>query len=340
MTAFVSAGSSWESRLNGRGSGGHTLNLHNSGIPRAMVQELVTGNKYTIAQLWGDHVAFAGVIQRARYRHKFRTLQIDSQELRGAYMNARMLYGVGNYETTTNVLKVDDKSRSGATRAVIETALPNSDWTLPIDLPADGSGGFSAEWFHRERLTWEDHLAQIEADGCEIAFIPYLTDDGFLRWDTKVMSKIALGDGPDLNITAPSSTVLDLEVVQDWSRALTGVLGFGQANSDAVRAAAMYDPGETPFSVRDLFVNYPDITSQTRLQAAVDKTFAERLSSTEQWVYGLQIWPDGPAKAGVGRRQNLWSYGDPFIADGKHEKRVLAAKGDMGFTVTVEVQNG
>lgn len=333
---------SWARRLTGRGQGQHTIPLFGSGIPQSLARELSWGNKYTIAQMWGDHVAYAGVIQRRTYKKDSQSLVIDSSELRAAYMNARMLYPIQGYDPLGYVLVIEDKNHSGAARAVVDMATNISAfWHLPIDLPADGSGSFTVFWEKNRRLKWEDHLSQIEQDGCEIDFHPYLDGDGYLRWETRVDTKISDGPVTDLHLNAPNSPVVGLEVVDDYSRVVTGQLAFGEGGKGAATRYTPFGfvpPDIEPISIRDTVVNFPDI-DEDRLQAASDAHYDTIRLPTNQWSFGLDIHPDGPAYAAPGSTLNLWVYGDPFIPDGESSKRVVALRGDMGFTVTPEVQS-
>lgn len=329
---------SWEARLGARnGSGQHTVPLFGAGIPQPLIDELSTGNKYTFAQCWGEHVSFAGVIQDRVYEFDTNRLVISSTELRSAYMDSRLLYGVGSDTTADGgvVLAVSSKSQSGAARAVIDkaTTLNGASWELPIDLPADGSGSFTASWEYEERLNWEDHIRQIEKDGCEVDFRPYL-DGGYLRWETRVSSAVTSGSATDLAAKAPGSRVAGLRVRDNYSRQVTGVRGYGK---DGAVKFAEYG-GTTPISVRDVWVNFNDI-DEPRLQAAVDAEFNTRVTGTRQWSFGLNVWPMGPELAAPGRLLNLAVYGDPFIADGKHPTRVVSVRGDLGFNVRVEAQS-
>jgi hypothetical protein len=333
----VSAGS-WDRRLTGRGRGSHTIPLFEQGISQATIRELAMGNKYTICQMWDDHVVYAGVIQRTRYDQPTRRLTVDSAELRVAYANSRMLYGVTDYHPTNAVLTVTSKGYSGAARAVINAALPG-DFALPIDLPSDNSGGFSKTWYFHERLKWEDHLTQIEASGCEIDFAPYLDGSGWLRWATRVATKITSGSATAIVVGGTDSPLIDLQVETDYALQMTGVLAFGPGGTSA---ASDYAPstgtGAGEISVRDVWINYPDL-DDSQLQAAADAAYALLRYPTEQWSFGLHVYPDGPEFTAPGRLLTLTASGDEFIPDGDHAKRVVGLRGDMGYRVTPEVQD-
>lgn len=330
----------WESKLTGQGRGTHSIPLFGTDQTSAWWRESAKGNKYTIVQRWGSHIAYAGVLAVPEYDRDTKTLKVDSVELRAAYMDARMLYGVFSYVPGDVALDVVAKSRSGAAREVLQratTAYWGAFWVLPIDLPDDGSGSFSATWMMEERLTLEDHLSQIEADGCEIFFRPYLDDDGKLRWHTHVQSQVSIGDPTELAATGDSTPLHALKVRRDYTRELTGILGFGKGGTDAPAYGFSPGDGADEISVRDTWVNFPDLDG-SRLEAAT-----EALNylgyPIEQWSFGVSVYPGGPGDFAPGHLVNLTISGDPFITDGTHELRVIATRGDAGTMVSLEVQD-
>jgi hypothetical protein len=328
----------WSTRLSGKGSGRHTFPLFGAGVSRADIREFTTGNKYTIAQEWDDHVVYAGVIQRPWYTKKTRTLEVASMELRGAYLNDRMLYGVEDYRPTDSVLTLTGKSHSGAARAIINHSISiSAGWALPIDISADGSGAFSADWKHNERLKVEDHLRQVEDDGCEIYLRPY-KDGADLRWETIVGSPvIEIGTATALDLDGDDSPVLDLSVYTDHVKQMTGVLAFGRGGVDAPSAWA--NSGVHVMSFRDTWQTFSDVTDVTRLQGAADKTIDFLHNPTEVMSFGLHIYPDGPEFTAPGRLLEVTSTGDEYILDGPYTKRVVGLRGGLGLTVTPEVQD-
>jgi hypothetical protein len=339
LTLPEPSGADWNARLSGKGIGRHAFPLYGAGVSRDDIRELTRGNTYTITQEWGDHVAYAGVIQRPWYRKKTRTLEVASIELRGAYFNDRMLYGVPFYHPTNSVLTLTSKSYSGAVRAVIDTAISDLGWELPIDLPADGSGSFSADWKFNDRLKVEDHLQQIEDDGCEVYLRPY-KDGTALRWETIVEAPgVQLGTATELDLAGDDSPVLDLEVYTDYVRQMTGVLAFGKGGSSAPTAYAPFMGVPLGLSVRDTWVTFSDIEDTTRLQQAADTLYNVLHFPTEVMSFGLHIFPDGPEFTAPGRLLELTSTDDEYILDGPYTKRVVGLRGGLGSTVTPEVQD-
>lgn len=331
---------SWETSLPGQGSGTHTIPLFGEGISQEEIRAYSTGNQFTICQIWDGHIVYAGVIQRVQYSRSTRSLTVYSSELRTAYLDSRMLFGVFSYDPDGVALSVSGKSRSGAARAVLEratTAYWGAFWTLPIDLPADGSGTYSAEWLMSERLTLEDHLRQIEDDGCEIYFRPYLDVDGWLRWETLVQTKISIGSATALSFDDEDTPLEDVTVTVDYAREMTGILGFGKGGTGAEAYGFSPGDGAEDISVRDMWVSFPDLDG-SRLIAAV-----EALDSygypVSQWSFGVSVFPDGPEFVAPGRRLAFTIAGDEYLLDGTYQMRVVSARGDAGNMVAVEVQD-
>jgi hypothetical protein len=329
----------WNTRLSGKGRGRHAFPLYGAGVSRADIREFTTGNKYTITQEWGTHVVYAGVIQRPTYTKKTRTLEVASGELRGAYLNDRMLFGVDAYLPNDPILTVSGRSHSGAARAVLGLATSTPGFALPIDLPADGSGGFSADWLHSERLKVEDHLQQVEDDGCEIYLRPYKSGSA-LRFETVVGSPgVQIGSATSIDLAGDDSPVLDLQVYTDYVKQMTGVLAFGTGGASAPTAYAPLSGYPGGIGIRDTWMTFSDISDVTRLQDAANNTYAFLHVPTEVMSFGLHVYPGGPAFAAPGRLLEVTSTGDEYILDGPYTKRVVGLRGDLGLTVTPEVQD-
>lgn len=332
----------WTTRLGSKGSATHAAKLRGLGIPQSFIREVSRGNKYTLAHCWGDHVAYAGVIQNRGYSERREELRLYSKELRAALLGKRLTHGVNEYNPATGVLTIASRSRAAAVRVVLNAAMKGGavpGWELPIDLPTDSAGGFSAAWRHDEGLTVENMLAQIEADGVDIDFAPYITSAGMLRWETRVGNPITVGTPFTLPVRAPGSIVMNPESDDDFSDQYTGLLGFG--NGYGEDRLWTFSPrtgdgiGDLP--VMDTRTNFDRINDQTRLDAANDAEYAKKHVSLEQWDYSLYIGGIGPAMAAPGRLHDLHTYGSLFNLDGGRALRVDALSGGLNYVVKPEV---
>lgn len=330
------ASASWDSRLTGLGTGTHTFMA--STLSAATWDEITTGNRYTLAQSYGNQCVYAGVIQKRRAQQD-RTITVMSKELRGALLSARSHFGVNQYNAASGVLTVTNRSFSGAARGVIAAmTAPSAEWALPVDLPSDGSGSVSRTWRHEEVFDIDAMLTEIEDRGCEIDFRPHLSS-GVLRWATRVGAPISTGTVFDVASAGPGGRVVGLDVEDDWSDAATGVLGFGSGRGqDRIFAyAPSSGSGAVNDPVSDRFVTFSDVSSQSALQSAVDAEYAALSEPTQHWGFGLNVY-GMPAVPGPGDALNVFVYGHHLLADGKHAKRVTAVRGGLTFDVTPEVE--
>lgn len=338
----VSAGT-WTRRLGSKGNGSHSVPLFNSGIAKSLVREISRGNKYTLAQRWGTHCAYAGVIQSRSFAEPGSMLTIEHREIRAALFGARLLHGVNEYNPASGVVNVVGQTHAGAVRVVLNAATKNGGvpgWELPIDLPGAGAGSFSASWRHEEGLTVENTLTQIEEDGAETDFRPYLDSDGYLRYAAPVASPIVTGAPYTLPTRAPGSIVSDLSTTDDYSTQMTGVLGFGNGSGQDRKWAFAPTSGDgiRDLPVKDVATDFPDIYDQTRLQRALNADFALRNYPIEQWSFSLYVGGLGPEVTAPGRLLDLHSFGSDFIPDGVYPHRVVALAGNMTASVKPEVQ--
>lgn len=333
----------WNRRLGSLGSASHSFATRGSGLEKSLINELTRGNKYTIVQRWGKHVAYAGVIRDEGAPENSPVLPLRSKELRSALFGARLPHGVNEYTPGGVVLAVTNKSRAGALRAVLDKGTKGGTvpgWELPIDLPADSAGSFTAEWLYEEGLTVEDVFGQIEDDGVETDLAPYLTSTDYLRYEARVELTMTTGSPFLLPARAPGSIVTNLEPRRDVDVQRTGVLAFGNGTGqDRLWAfAPQTGDGIRDMPVQDVQVTFPDITDQGRLQSAANTEFNRRNYPIEQWGIELHIGGYGPSIADIGRVLHVHTFGSERLADGVHPLRCIGLSGDMSYKVTPEVQ--
>lgn len=338
------ASARWNRTLGSKGSATHTILLRDAGIPKSMIREISRGNKYTLVQRWGDQVAYAGVIRNRRFVESGSMLILSSTELRAAILGTRYPFGVNEYNPAAGILTIVNRSHAATVRAVLLAATKSntvSGWELPLDLPADGSGSFNAAWKHEEKLTTEDLLTQIEKDGSEIDFRPYLDANGYLRYAVVCQPVIASGVPFLLPVNAPRSIVLGLTVEEDFVGQRTGLLGFGKGFGQDTpnKFAPTSGDGIGDLPVMDSDEAFPDLEDATRLQNATNVAFARKNKSTEQWDYSLHIAEVGVDMAAPGAIHDLHVFGSDYIDDGSRPQRVITLSGDLSKVVKPGVQS-
>lgn len=328
----------WVSRLSGEGTGSFTLSLTDAPIPRDTLRALLLPTDRTIAVRWGSGVAYAGMIQRVEYDRESNTVTFSTVELRNIF-RWRLTFGVASY--TSGDLTVTNRSPAATVRAILLRAQDGGTtrWDLPLDLPADAAGSFSAEWLRSDLFTINDLLKQVEKDGNEFFLRPYIDSDGWLRWDTEVGAPISLGV-TDIPVGAAGSPVRQLRVVEDGAEQVSGVFvagnGFGNALLHSHRDLS--GGGVDNFPIRDAYWQAKDVKNQSQLDRVAEARFDEFNPVLVQRSLSVDVADLGPLVVAPGRDLNLDFRGDLWVPDGVVGVHVVALRGSTGLTVGVETR--
>lgn len=338
LEMFPSSGS-WNRRLTGTGQGSHVFQLRarETALPRATVRDLFRNNDRAISVCFGDHVAYAGFVETPKYQRGTGTLAVTHREIREMFRQ-RSTFGVNNYPAGD--LTVTNRSPSGAVRAILARAMQwTSQWAFPIDLPPDGSGSFSAEWKRYQRLSIDDLLCQVEAEGVEVDFDPYRDAAGNLRWRTRVGAPIVSGYY-DLPVTVDESRVIDLDVEENGAKQLSGVHTAGNGTEEDMVTAFAWAMAGPPMVVRDAFRTSKDVRDPTQLGRISTADLAANRGPVVQWSFSVVVDDElSPAMVTPGTTERMDVRDDEWIDDGLYEQRVIALSGRHGSSiVNVEVQ--
>lgn len=335
----ASEGASWSMKLSGTGECSFTfvVNDADTGLTGAEIDETFAPNSTFFSLRWGTIVMGAWKIEDWDYDDDKGTVTVTGVEIRNEAA-WRMTYGVSDY--TSGTLSVVNRNRSGAVRAILTRFVQWSpEWAYPIDLPADGSGSFTQTWEFWKKLTIEDLLTQVEADGVEIFFRPYLTAERQLRFETIVAEKVSVGTSW-FHLQAEDRPLSGIHYKKSGSEQLTGLQGIG-TGSGQDQPVAWAGGGPYLIPIRDAKREFPDLDG-TRLQAATNAEFGAMRSPIVQWTVSSftasEEYP--PFHALTGRGWQLETKGHPVYPDGTHMLRVIAASGSFSNVISVEVQSG
>ena len=314
------------------------VNDADTGMTLAQVESTFTPNATMFSLRWATTVLGAWKIEDWDYENDKGTVTVTGVEIRNE-ASFRMTYGVSVYESGT--LTATSSTRSGAARAVIARFMQWApEWKYPIDLPATAAGSFSATWEYWKKYTIEDLLKQIEADGVEIFFRPYLTSGRQLRFETIVAVKVSVGTSY-FHLQAEDSPLSGIHYKKSGAQQLTGLQGVGNGTGQDQEVAWAGNSGSSGIPIRDAKREFPDLTG-ARLQAATNATFAAMKDPIVQWTVSSFTASDEypPSHAVVGRGWQLDSKGHRMFPDGPHNLRVIAASGSFSNVISTEVQSG
>ena len=338
----LTAGASWSSKIDGSGEGSFTARLRGQGVDRALARALFRANARMVAHIDDDDtVLAAGVMLTPKYDRGSGSVSVRWVDIRDLVAR-RMGFNVAVWDST-GTLTVTNRSLSGAARAILYRAMRVDDqplWYLPIDLPADGSGSFTRTWPYYGFASMDDCLKELEDEGAEIYLDPYLSA-GQLRFQTRVGTPISLASF-DLPVTVPGSVVNGLQVTEDGSTQLTGVIYAGNG-TDADQVTAWSGHGTRPITIpiRDEYRSAKDVKTVAQLQRIADADLDAHFDPIVQWSFGVRLGEGVPSSAvKPGRTLRMSVQGDEWIEDGTVTQRVIGVSGDLTRNVTLEVQRG
>lgn len=334
------SGAQWSMNLAGTGSCSFTFVVTDAdtGMDHDEIDATFEDNSVFFALRWGTTVLGAWKLEDWEYDDDKGTVSVSGVELRNEAA-WRMTYGVSVYESGT--LAVTNRNRQGAVRAILQRFMQWSpDWAYPVDLPADGAGTFSATWEFWRKYTIADLLKQVEDDGVEIFFRPYLTPARQLRFETIVAVKVSVGTSY-FHLQAEDSPLSGVKYKKSGAPRLTGLQGVGNGTGQDQAVAWAGNSGSSGIPIRDAKREFPDLTG-ARLQAATNAAFAAMKDPIVQWTVSKFTSSDEypPSHAVVGRGWQLDSKRHRVFPDGPHSLRVISSSGSFSNVISTEVQSG
>lgn len=338
--ASATGGGQWAARLETGGTISVTLKTNDAMlavIPQDVLHELSDPDgEYSVVLKCGGILVSAGVILDSEFDEDTGDMVLQGKDLGDVFWPARMTAGV-NIKTQGS-LTITNRSYAAAVRAIIIRATQwGVTWPLPIDLPPDGAGTFSAHWDWWEFRTIQELFDQIRKEGMQIHLQPYLTADRVLRYQTIVAPAISTGRIA-LTSRVPKSPVTGLRYKRAGAMLFTGVQVVGNGKGSGVLTAWAGDPVPGR-PVRDSYIAAGEITEQTRLQTIANNTHAANKDPKRQWAFAVEAAdPLHPSDLMPGKVIDLSVFGSRVIPSGVHALQVLSLTGDVASRrVTPEV---
>ncbi|MFF8187739.1 hypothetical protein ACF044_10825 [Microbacterium sp. NPDC016588] len=341
----ISGDAPWSTGIGGAGDSNVTVKVNDADYPvePGQVLDLFTPNDRMLVRWWGTHggahsddiVMCAHKIESIDYDRDAGSVTVSAIDVLD-FATWRLIDGVGANKYST--LTIAGRSASGAYRAALQRMIQwNADWSLPIDLPADGSGAFSGSWVFWKGVLISDVIKEIaDRTGAELYLDPYATSTGGVRFLARVGTPITVG-GVRIHVAAAETPLAGIRYRIDGKSQVTGVQGIGQGTGEDQKTK--WAGGIINIPIRDTRVTFPDMVDQA-LQQATDTYYASHLTPVVQWdVASYTIsdeWP--PELVKPGRSLTLIVRGDPVIPDGEYTVRVVSVSGGNGRELKPEVQ--
>lgn len=341
LRRVLPAGGSWTSKVSGVSDSSLTFRLADPrwGVDRATARDLFQSNKRTLVVSWGSHIESATVNATPSWDRDAGLLTVQGRSIR-EFASQRLTFGVDNY--VNGDLNISNRSHAAAVRAILMRMTQwNTDWAMPLDLPADAAGAYSKAVKNYDVALIDSLLGQIESEGYEVGLRPYLDSNFSLRYQVQVAPQITVGAATTLPVSVKKSRVKSFKVVEDGSALLTGVFVVGNGTEADMSTGWAGTGGTSGMPIRDASISAKDVRDGSALNRTAAAELAARVSPIVQRSFSVQIDDQfSPELVAPGRLLDMDVRGDAWVPDGMTRHRVVSVRGDYGsFTVSPEVQS-
>jgi hypothetical protein len=212
-------------------------------------------------------------------------------------------------------------------------------FNLPLVLPADAAGPESRTYDGYQLPTVASVIEDImdTEDGPDVDFFPRWFGSGQVEWYLRMGN---LTDGEwSWDVTAPESQVSGLKERRDGALMANRVVAIGEGSEKKMKIAITDGSATSSFLPLDVATSYKDEKSPTRLAARARADRKVREQPTEQVSMDVQMDPDFAVhELRLGGTVKWHTLGDPYLADGWHESRLIEFSGDLSEKIHLEFQ--
>lgn len=320
----VNAQGRWSMSLSQRGSGTHDIVIP---IVSAFGPAAWAGATmqwwHVLVEMWDGRPKYAGIIVDKHWSPSRQTLTLDTWTI-DTLLTDRYPFGVGSYFSTT--FTIANRSLRGAVAETINRVFsdpfpqPYSSWLAPLDIAYLGEGGGFTRAFPNEDWRTAKQITetiQKQPGGPDVAFIPKLTAEGWLRWDVLIGDPLVPGPRIDLPLSVRATAADDVVMHEYGSGMMSGLFVRGEG-LDKRRGFGEAGGLEGPLmAVRDVAQN--EVGEELNLSGIAAERLAKNRTPTEQDEVGLLYLGDGPgmvspASVQLGARVSHRYSGDAYKA--------------------------
>lgn len=325
---------SWQRALSSGASGQCTFSLDSMGLTVAEMKTLTAEWARTIVLEHDGDVVYAGIVRGRRYSGRSLTLSlVDLWGLwarRGAWDHGAPLVHV--WDVTYSSASLGLLAKRAVQRGM--SGSPPIERVLPITLPADVSGSLSRTYYGYHLEYVSDVLEDLMDEGLDIDFRPRWVG-GLFDWHMRIDPAQTQREW---HVNAPDGGVTDFTEATDGGRMSNNSYMVGEG-SDSVMLYRSDRNVDSTLPLLDRVESRKNVSNTDQLAALVDRSLLQYEEATSDWSF--EVLASGDPKVGelrLGDPVTLWFDGDPWIPDGKYERRIVRLSGGLGERVTVTCQ--
>lgn len=203
---------------------------------------------------------------------------------------------------------------------------------MPVTLPGFGGTAVTRTYYGYNVETVEDVLSDLLAEGLDIYFEPRNVTNGDFDWIMRAGPAWVSGVQREFHVTADDAITAFSES-SDALRVTNNARYVGEGSEVDMLVRSDRNVA-SPYPLLDRVTDKKNISNVDQLAALADQDLITFAHPTLQWEF--KVTADTPID--VGDVVRLWFDGDPWIADGYHDRRVVKISGDLSEQKTVAVQ--
>lgn len=279
---------SWQTRLNGYGSGSSTVYVGPVAVPPAGGwADATTPWSRGIVSLWNGVPVYAGIIDQRSEMLGSGAIQLRHAEV-WKLLARRYLWGVRDY--TPN----DTRVANGLTRRgivmwllnyVAVTGSTSTRWSLPFSIPALELGTRVRTYRAYRFEKGMDILQRVldETGGPDLYLRPRLTALRTLEWRAEVGNPRVAGVAVDWQWGPVDSPVADLSFSEDAADQLTGAFALGEGTEADMLVGKGTTSLELDLPVMDLAESAKHVEEQDEIDSLAQGIVDQRATLQGQW---------------------------------------------------------
>ncbi|MFJ2502544.1 hypothetical protein [Microbacterium sp. NPDC087592] len=211
---------------------------------------------------------------------------------------------------------------------------------LPLTLPGGGAGpSVTRKYFGYHLDTVGDVIADLLDEGLDIYFKPRWITSGDADWLYQAGQGWNSGVTREFYVTAEQSDVVAFSESSDAARVTNNARYIGEGSEQDMLVRSERNTA-SPYPLMDRITQAKNVSNVAQLSALAAQDLSIYGDPTFQWSF--QVSGDSPVD--VGDKVRLHFDGDPWIADGWHERRVVnvaaSIPGPDVKTISVQATGG
>lgn len=332
---FPASSFTWERRLSAAGEATVTVPLDGTFTKTQLRQRFEPWSRILVLERDGVP-EYAGYITNRGYTMGSSSLTLKCGDLWS------LLHRRGAWDhTAPNVEKwkqtVTGSLAQQASAAVLRgrTGPADPPMGMPVTLPGFGGTSVTRTYYGYHMQTVGEVLDDLMDEGLDVYFKPRWIVNGDVDWEMQAGVDWVSPDAGtrDLYVTAKGSPVMGFSEDGDASRITNNARWAGEGSEVDMLVRSNRNAASS-YPLLDRVSEKKDVTDTGQLTALANRDLAMYGQPTSSWSFDVQAG----TPLDVGSTVRLHFDGDPWIADGFHERRVVGVSGDMSDRVKITVQ--